>query len=504
MTSIPINIICYNNYKYVALMILQLTSILVDPDIRIIDNGSNDALTIKYLENTEYPVSYMGNIGPTIWYYIYDDMPDLFVVTDADLVFNDDMPSTFLEDLTTISNRYQSWRTGLALRINDGGVMYQYYFDADYCGYPNVFQIWVSQAQYWTVQYEDPDGFEVYDSPVDTTFFLFNKNNPQNPPQPDARVAADYQLRVFSWYPDVDFYSEGGDIYSLGSVSRLHRYLAHINDYPDTFYAIRCFELKYLEDNNIVAVTKDVNSLGIWEGDESFTVNDLEHIPAEVLANQITHLVQLDLESTGADDFWQNVYPTDYNPVFDLFDIYMDPTKDYIDIGSWVGDTVIYPARNSKRVISVEADSRHGDRLTNLFALNLLETPLILEQSALYSSTEEELSFCQQDNPETDSTSSHLVASVDCTGVSVNVPSISFSDLLDKYSVTTVSMINVNINGDEENVLQDVYDYSSGNTVPLYVTFYYSVWNDPDLDRFTFLTSDQKTAIQSGVTSILF
>jgi FkbM family methyltransferase len=471
MTTIPINIICYDNYKYVALMILQLTSILVDPDIRIIDNGSTDPLTIEFLVTTNYPVTYMGNVGPTIWYYIYDDMPDLFVVTDADLIFDPDMPNTFLDDLTTISNYYGSWKTGLALRIDDYPLMYTYNFETD-CGYTGVYDIYTGQSQYWTNQYSDPNGYTVYGSPVDTTFFLFNKNNPTNPPQQDTRLAGEFQLRVLSWYVNIDdIYSDGGGI------SRLHRYLAHINDYPDTFYTIRCFELKYLDDNNIYPAVKDIDSVGY------------------------AHLVQLDLDSTGNDDFWQNVYPTDYNQIFTYYDNYLNPNKVYIDVGSWLGDTVFYPSRNSKRVIAVEPDSRVADKLETNIALSQLETPFILERSALYSSTELSLPFCQQENPETDSTASHL----DSTCLSpTSVPGISFSDLLDKYSVGDVSMINVNINGDEENVLQDLYDYSSTNDVRLYVTFYYSVWLDSDLDRFTFLTTEEKTAISSGIVSILF
>lgn len=451
-------------------MILQLTSLLVNPDIRILDNGSTDPLTVEYLQNVGYPVNYMGNIGPTIWYYIYEDMPSKFVVTDANLLLNENMPSTFLDDLSDISDYYGSYKVGLALRINDYPLMYQYSFH-DTCGYDGVEQIWVSQTQYWTQQLENPDGYEVYLSPVDTTFFLFNKDHTNTQ---DVRVAGNYQLRVLSWYENID------DVYSSGQISRLHRYLAHIDDTPDIFYPIRCFELQYLVDNNIIAASRDIDSVGIF-----------------------SHLVYLDLESTGADDFWQTVYPTNYNPVFELYDLYLDSAKDYIDIGSWLGDTVFYASRFSSRVIAVEPDSRLVERLYLLFQLSFLESDLILEDSALYSSTETGIDFCVQPNPEADGTVSHLFHPGDCVSP-VSVPTISFSGLLSKHSISSVSFINVNINGDEENILQDVYDYSLTNSVPLYVTFYHSRWVDPDLTRFTFLTTGQRSTITAGVTSLLF
>lgn len=480
MATIPINVISLNNYKYVAMMLLQLTSLLVDPNITIVDNGSTDQYTLNYLSTLSYPVKYLPKTTPVLWYYIYDpeNVPDIFAVTDADLLFNEDMPNTFLDDLILINSQYGSWQTGMALRIDDPSVMYQYSFDQDYCGYPNVYEIWTSQSQFWNVQYVNSN-FDIYEAAIDSTFFIFNKNNNGNP---SIRVGGIYQQRVISWYERFeDLSSVGGG--SLSGISRLHRYFAHVDDYPDVYYPIRCFELHYLAENNIIAVSKDIS-------------------PDFSSVGQITHLVQLDLQSTGSDSFWETVYPTNYNPIFEHYNTYLNPSKDYIDIGSWLGDTIFYPSRNSKRVILVEPDSRVRQKLKNTIHLSFMETPFLVEESALYSSTSTSATFCQYPNPESESTLSHLSSS--CTGTEVSVSSISFSDLISKYSITDVSFINCNINGDEENVIEVLHTYSSTNSVPLYVTFYYSIWNNQDLNRFTFLTTEQKTLIQSGVVSILF
>lgn len=461
--STPIVVVCFNNYKYVSLMILQLTSILLSPNITILDNGSTEPNTLNYLSSTTTPVIYGGFQGADAWMTIYDRLPDVFVITNADVLFNEDMPATFLDDLLSLSTTYGGMKTGLALRIDDYPLMYPYSFST--YGYPGVYQIWVSQLQFWTNVIYDPT-YELYYAPVDNNFFLYNKNNGGQ----DVRVANIYQMRVLSWYIDL------ASVYGGNDISRYHRYIAHLD--PSDYDPILYFEGQYRTDNNIVAVSRTTAS-----------------------SQTISHLVQLD--GSAGDTFWQTTYPSNYNPIFALYDTYLNPAKDYIDIGSWLGDTVFYPSRNSKRVICVEPDPRVLVSLSYLIRMTFLDTPILLEQSAIYSSTTTSTIYLSLGADEYDGTLSRIDSAGPQLG-DAQITTLTFGDLIAKYNVTSVSFINLNINGDEEAVLQDVYTYSNTNSVPLYVTFYYSNWLNPDLTRFAFLTTDQQTAIQAGVTSILF
>lgn len=73
--------------------------------------------------------------------------------------------------------------------------------------------------------------------------------------------------------------------------------------------------------------------------------------------------LQFIIDKTGCPDgYWYNVwfleiYPTWEITTFEVFDKYLDKDKYYIDIGAWIGPTVLYAAQKTKRVIAFEPDN---------------------------------------------------------------------------------------------------------------------------------------------------
>jgi len=458
-STIPIIISCYNNYKYLDNLIDQLVQLLESPDIRIFNNNSDEQNTLDYLSTTPYPVINSTSVpGPDTWIdYLYDSLPDVFAMVSPCVLFNPLMPNTFIDDLINIGNKYQSKKTGLALRIDDQAIMYQYSFE-DY-GYNATYQIYQSQLQYWSNPIPDCT-YELFLSPLDSTFFVYNKNNCGA----DIRVAGNYTCRFLCWYVNIpDVIADPG---SKGAISRYHRYLANAS--VNTYQAIKYFEFQYLTDQNIVAVTKRSSDF----------------------------LVQL---GSSNDDFWQNTYPSNWiEDTFDVLDRYLNINKQYLDIGGWIGDTAVYASRNSMSVVTVEPDQRVTKDLEQHISNNLLNAPVYVEKSAVGAVGDKVLYYTLGDKEEIKRA---YVSNVDD---SVAVDVISFNEIIDKYKLTNLSIINVNINGSEEYMLQDAYDYSTANKVPLYVTFYYSTWEDREIGRFRFLTEEQQRSITSGVVSILF
>lgn len=460
MSTIPIIVICYNNYKYVQLMIHQLENLLVSPDIRIFNNHSTEQNTLNYLLTLSYPVINGTSEPPTgdSWVqYMYDLMPNVFAVTGPSVLFNSDMPNTFLEYFIEISNRFQSKKVGPALRINDQGAMYQYRFK-DY-GYEGVETIYEGQLQFWTNQI-CVSGCELYLSPIDNTFAVYNKNYFG----PDIRVAGDYTCRILTWYQNIS------DVLSplTLKISRYHRYIA-ITD-PDTYQPIKYFELQYLSDQNIHVVSK----------------------------RNYDFLIQFDTADNSSPDdlFWINDYPTNWKEdFFNILDTYLDSTKQYLDIGSWIGDTAIYASRRSAMVVAVEPDQRILSKLKQTFENNYLETNIYLFEEAIYETTGEIVYYTLGENGR--------IYRNDVGNTSV-VNTISFEAIISKYNLNNLSLINLNINGSEEYVLQQIYDFSMLNRIPLYVTFYHFTWENSDITRFAFLTEQQQIDIVSGVVSILF
>ena len=75
------------------------------------------------------------------------------------------------------------------------------------------------------------------------------------------------------------------------------------------------------------------------------------------------------------------------------------------------------------------------------------------------------------------------------------VETITLSDLDKIFPFKDVGFIKVDIEGGAENILDNLYTIYTEYKIPLYIHFYYSWWNDKNLDRFLLLNSDHKNKI---------
>ena len=84
---------------------------------------------------------------------------------------------------------------------------------------------------------------------------------------------------------------------------------------------------------------------------------------------------------------------------------------------------------------------------------------------------------------------------------------ITLESIIKIYNINTneVSLIKVDIEGGEENILNNLFTIKNTYNIPLYISFHYELWKDKNLDRFDFLTSELKNKIiLEPFTSILF
>ena len=130
--TIPIIIICYNNYKYVLNTIEQLRRINKEyyKNIQIVNNNSTCVHTIQFLNNLDINVIHNStNNGPWITNtnntHIYNSLPDKFILTDPDLQLNPKLPHNFIEILSELSDTYKTEKIGFALDIDDFEKMYK-------------------------------------------------------------------------------------------------------------------------------------------------------------------------------------------------------------------------------------------------------------------------------------------------------------------------------------------------------------------------------------------
>jgi FkbM family methyltransferase len=174
----------------------------------------------------------------------------------------------------------------------------------------------------------------------------------------------------------------------------------------------------------------------------------------------------------------------------------LNKNKQFLDIGSWIGVTALYASRLSSYVVCVEADTENVKKLQDNINTNMLNTNIDIEISPIYSESMNLLFGPNMTNVTgefNDSTSQiKLNKTMDSD---ILTPTITLHDIIKKYNLNNLSLINVNIQGGEEYILNDLLEYSISNNITLYIHFHYYNWNDKNLDRFVYLTSDIKTQI---------
>ena len=459
--TIPILIICYNNYKFIKNIVNQIEKLIISPNIVIIDNKSSCKYTIDYIDEIEKKYNIIrcpNNKGHNVFNeaFIFNELPDRFIITDPDLQFNEKTPKNFIDIMIQISDEYNSARVGFALDISDSEKMFKYnWYDFGYDN--NISTIWEHEKQYWVNKILN-DKYDMYFSDIDTTFCLINKKYFGK----HSRIAGDFTMRHLPWYIDID------------GISRLDRYFMYNN--CSNVSNIKHFEMQYLKDNNYFPIKK---------------------------RNEI-FLIQMDGGIT--DEFWKDIYPNWENETFDIFDKYLKKDKQYLDIGAWVGVTALYASRLSSYVVCIEADPVSVKKLQQNINTNILNTIIDIENSAIYNESTK-IIFGPNSNNITsqfnDSGSQIKLSKTKESDILINT--ITFEEIIKKYNLNNLGLIKVDIEGGEENILDILLEYSITNSIPIYISFHYDWWNNKNLDRFKYLNSFHKEKIiNSPFTSILF
>jgi FkbM family methyltransferase len=457
--DIPIIVVCYNNWKYVRNTIEQL--LCINPahaqQIQILDNASTDSNTVEFLNTLPYKIYHNStNIGPWITPYvnesIYHQLPTKFILTDPDLQYNANLPADFVTQMAQLSDELCAHKLGFALDISDFDKMFQ-------CIYVEDVTIEGWEQQYWQAKCPHPE-YEIYQGAIDTTFCLVNKHYDDENYR--FRLAGNFTAKHLPWYHD------------------------------DTIHT-----LKERYEMSINAPWSTIGTVFMRY------INELYHI---VMKNTVPIFIEKDVTDPNQ-NFWTSIFSTWEAERFQIFDAHLDAAKNFIDIGGWIGTTCIYASHKSAHVYVVEADHESIKSLTK--NCNTNNRNITIVDNAIYSDDDVTLSFgpnkFRSEAVLNDSTSQiHLTpTSSDC----YNVKTITLRVLLERYAIapSSISLIKVDIEGGEEFILEELLAFHALYSVPLYVSFHYTWWSNPDLTRFAQLTETQRTHIMLyPFISILF
>ena len=458
---IHIVIISYNNHLYVENTITQLININPSyrKDIIVFDNNSNNEDTKQYLSNLSNRQIKLhqstSNYGPRINSHpnkeFYNNLSDQFVLTDPDLEFNKNIPSNFIEVLSKLSLEYNAWKIGFALKITDFDKMFQ-------CKYFNNATIYEWEKQFWSKRIEN-DNFELYNADIDTTFCMVNKKGNENV---KIRVAGNFTAKHHPWYPKdpilnlYEKYQNHSKQTDISTTSKI------VMEYINKNY------LKIMKNDQVIFIENDIDDPNL--------------------------------------SFWKNIYLNWEKETFSVFDKYLDKNKIFIDIGGWIGTTCIYGARLSKRVITVEADriiTKYLDRNCKNNARNIE-----CVNRAIYHTNGIKVCFDKNKflpNSKLGDSTSQIINETDTEDINT-IDTINIKTLIKEYDVDPkeISLIKVDIEGGEEDILEDLYLLSKTHGIFLYVSFHYSWWKDKNIDRFDFLSKEHISIVkQNPFTSLL-
>ena len=191
--NMSVIIIGYNQYTYIKNMVSQLEKYTTD--IIIIDNCSTYPKLLEYYEK-EYKYTLLKmdkNYGHSVYNknFINRIIGDIYILTDPDIEFNENLPSTFIIDMINILTHFEAERIGFALEINSP------FIRSDCKSFGKTIVEWEKQYWIYKLYYSN---FEIYNAAVDTTFCLVNKKNKGG----HYRVAGNFIAKHLPWYIDFD------------------------------------------------------------------------------------------------------------------------------------------------------------------------------------------------------------------------------------------------------------------------------------------------------------
>lgn len=189
---IPIFIINFNRLTDLKILIDKLQQ-RGYKNIYIIDNNSTYPPLLEYYENISKTIKILNqkdNIGHLVFWkkpeIFYKHSLGYYVITDSDIIPNDNLPKNFMKTLVNTLKKYPSYtKAGFSLRIND---------IPD--GYPNKNKVIEWEKQFWNLNDENENlGM------IDTTFalyrpkYLIDKNFYSG-----IRLAGNFIARHGGWY----------------------------------------------------------------------------------------------------------------------------------------------------------------------------------------------------------------------------------------------------------------------------------------------------------------
>jgi FkbM family methyltransferase len=284
--------------------------------IVLVDNDSTFGPLLEYYEQTPHQVLRLGaNLGHlAVWEA--DVLATLghegmFVVTDPDVVPDEACPPDAVEHFADLLEHYgEVDKVGFGLRIDDLPATYEFRTEV---------MEW--ESQFWETEVEAG----VFRADIDTTFALYRPHTAAGDRRA-LRTGPPYVARHMGWYSDSHHLSEEERYYRAHAMPGVSNWDTH--ELPQDLRDA----LAQRRTQKAAPVSEPARRVRL--GGEMFEVGDAP-----------THRPFWDLVDTGG---WE---PATIEALSRL-----TPSRVYIDVGAWIGPTVLLAARMAETVVAYEPD----------------------------------------------------------------------------------------------------------------------------------------------------
>lgn len=174
--------------------------------------------------------------------------------------------------------------------------------------------------------------------------------------------------------------------------------------------------------------------------------------------------------------FWN--YTSWEEDTFRIFDRYLDKEHSFIDIGAWIGPTILYGAYHAKKAYAIEPDPYAFKELSYNVSLNpILKENISLHQKCINSYTGK-VNFGSPTKGG-DTISSLRFGNSETAWV---VDGITFDDFIRENNIGDCNFIKMDIEGAETIVLPTMKEYLLHNKPVLYLSMHPAFFSDPEED----------------------
>ena len=427
--NMSIMIISYNQYTYVSNMVKQLEKYTTD--IVIVDNNSTYQPLLNYYNNEfKYTLLKMNkNIGHKVYEsefvnYIFGN---IFIITDPDLRFNSKLPNNFINEMVKVSNEYKAGRVGFALLIDTPDIREE----LTYAGVP--LKIW--EGRFWQSKMHHPT-LELYNAAIDTTFCLLNTIH--NIHGLSIRVGGLYTCKHLPWHKN--YYKELLD-------DEYDQYL--INNVSTNFWYDD--NKKKIEPSNVKQTVKPIIK------------------PDKNLKNKLL------IKSVIKQD-----------------DIIEDKIKDKIEDkikNNQVIKPIIKPIIKLDNKVDNKVDNKE-DNLANNQNYKFLFDDWIINKIKDKLNNAINISYYNDDFNDYFNqiiTTKYKIVNFINSNNEITFKQFIYEELFLKQNNKSIKFINLNYDGHEELILEDILYYCYINNVTIYIQFNINKWIDKNINRYNYL-----------------